>query len=250
MSSKISSLIIVFLLIQFPRFIFAQDIIHTTDGKKIEAKILEITSTEIKYKKLSYIEGPTYVLSKSNIKKIIYGNGEAEDFSITSEEGGIIIEEYGQNIVWYHLFDLMLNDLTISYERIFKNGKFSFQIPIGIGFGPDNFIYQQSFNTIYTGFGINIYPYGQGIFRYFFGPSIRVGYGEGERYYDWGNSETIEFAYGKFLINSGIIVNPSENFSISVALSLGIKSMEKEIDYHYTGISQSGWFSIRMGYRF
>ena len=48
-------------------FSFAQDIIVTTDAQKIEAKILEVSESEIKYKEIDNIEGPTFILSTNRI---------------------------------------------------------------------------------------------------------------------------------------------------------------------------------------
>ena len=47
-------------------------------------KILEVGPTEIKYKKWSYLDGPTFVTNKSEISKIKYANGETEFFSNNS----------------------------------------------------------------------------------------------------------------------------------------------------------------------
>ena len=55
---------------------FAQDIIVTTDAKKIEAKILEVSKTEIKYKEQDNLDGPTFVLGTDEISSIIYSNGK------------------------------------------------------------------------------------------------------------------------------------------------------------------------------
>ena len=55
---------------------WAQDIIVTKDALKIEAKILEVSKSEIKYKKTSNMDGPTFVLSTDEISTIIYSNGE------------------------------------------------------------------------------------------------------------------------------------------------------------------------------
>jgi len=54
----------------------AQDIIVTNDSKKIEAKILEVSKIEIKYKELDNLEGPTFVLGVEDINSIIYANGK------------------------------------------------------------------------------------------------------------------------------------------------------------------------------
>jgi len=59
----------------------AQDLITKKDGTDIQAKILEVTSTEVKYKKYSNLEGPTFTLLKSDILIVRYENGENEVFS-------------------------------------------------------------------------------------------------------------------------------------------------------------------------
>lgn len=55
---------------------WAQDIIVTLDAKKIEAKILEVSKTEIKYKEKDNLNGPTFVLGTNEINSIIYENGK------------------------------------------------------------------------------------------------------------------------------------------------------------------------------
>ena len=55
---------------------FAQDIIVTKESKKIEAKITEVSKSEIKYKKIDYQDGPTFILRTDDIVTIIYANGE------------------------------------------------------------------------------------------------------------------------------------------------------------------------------
>lgn len=55
---------------------FAQDIIVTTDAQKIEAKILEVTKNEIKYKELDNLDGPLFILPIEDIVTIIYANGK------------------------------------------------------------------------------------------------------------------------------------------------------------------------------
>lgn len=54
----------------------AQDIIVTKDAKKIEAKITEVSKSEIKYKEFDYQDGPTFTLSVEEINSIIYANGK------------------------------------------------------------------------------------------------------------------------------------------------------------------------------
>ena len=66
--------------------IFAQDIIVTTDAQKIEAKILEVSKSEIKYKEKDNIEGPTFVLDTDEINSIIYSNGKVVLYNQTPKK--------------------------------------------------------------------------------------------------------------------------------------------------------------------
>lgn len=62
----------------------AQDVIVKNDGSTITSKVLEITGTEIKYKKYSNLKGPTYTINKTDVNYINYENGEKENFGKTS----------------------------------------------------------------------------------------------------------------------------------------------------------------------
>ncbi len=64
----------------------AQDIITKKDGTDIQAKILEVTTSEVKYKRFSNLEGPTFSMSKSDILIVRYENGENEVFNNRSRE--------------------------------------------------------------------------------------------------------------------------------------------------------------------
>ena len=81
-----------FLLISALMFVgaiaaWAQDVIVTRNAQKIDAKVIEISDTEVKYKKQSNPDGPTYVEKKSNIATIVYSNGDVEVFAdVVSEE--------------------------------------------------------------------------------------------------------------------------------------------------------------------
>lgn len=59
----------------------AKDIITTTDGKNIDAKVEEITETVIKYRKASNPTGPLYTIAISSVATIKYENGDTDTFS-------------------------------------------------------------------------------------------------------------------------------------------------------------------------
>jgi len=60
--------------------VMSQDIITNKNGDEIKSKVLEITQTEIKYKKIGNANGPTYTIPKSDVFMIKYENGEKDVF--------------------------------------------------------------------------------------------------------------------------------------------------------------------------
>ena len=59
----------------------AQDIITTIDSQEIKAKILEISSTQVKYVDFNYQDGPVYVFNADEIASITLANGEVKTFA-------------------------------------------------------------------------------------------------------------------------------------------------------------------------
>ncbi|MES2132589.1 MAG: hypothetical protein V4506_09570 [Bacteroidota bacterium] len=59
---------------------YAQDMITKTDSSKVSAVIIEINSSDVKYKLSNYTDGPTRVCSKTDIAYIVFKNGELEKF--------------------------------------------------------------------------------------------------------------------------------------------------------------------------
>ncbi len=58
----------------------AQDVIVKKDGSTILSKVIEIGTTEVKYKKWNNQNGPNYTIAKSDVQAINYENGEKETF--------------------------------------------------------------------------------------------------------------------------------------------------------------------------
>jgi hypothetical protein len=58
--------------------VFSQDVIYTTGGNKLQAKVIEINTNDIKYKDFNNLEGPTYVITKMDVVLIQYANGVSE----------------------------------------------------------------------------------------------------------------------------------------------------------------------------
>ena len=66
--------------------LYAQDVIVKQDGSTIMAKVLEVETTVVKYKKWSNQDGPTYTIKKSELISINYANGEKDVFSVAKVE--------------------------------------------------------------------------------------------------------------------------------------------------------------------
>ena len=72
-----SRLLLIALLASFSAFgqDISCDIIETKNGDLIEARIIEISSKETKYKMCDYIDGPTKIINNREIYQIEYANG-------------------------------------------------------------------------------------------------------------------------------------------------------------------------------
>jgi hypothetical protein len=68
----------------------AQDVITKNDGSTILSKVVSITDIEVSYKSYSNLDGPTYILNKSDINYITYANGSTEYFG-----SRIAVNNYG-----------------------------------------------------------------------------------------------------------------------------------------------------------
>lgn len=72
-----------FIIIFLCTNLFCQDTIVMRDNSKLIAKVLEISTTEVKYKRFDNIDGPDYEVSKNDVSSITYSNGLKDMFEIT-----------------------------------------------------------------------------------------------------------------------------------------------------------------------
>ena len=75
------SLLLVVLLVCSAGTAVAQDVILKKDNTTVLSKVIEVTSTEIKYKKWSNQDGPTYSIDRSEVTSINYQNGDVDKFN-------------------------------------------------------------------------------------------------------------------------------------------------------------------------
>ena len=75
--------LLAFIAINFT--VFSQDVITVKAGEDIQAKILELSTTEIKFKKFDNQTGPTFTILKSTVLMVRYENGTKDIFNQTEE---------------------------------------------------------------------------------------------------------------------------------------------------------------------
>lgn len=101
---------------------FAQDLIVLKDGTVIKSKVTEIGIQEIRYKKWSNLEGPSYVIEKSDVLSINYENGEVESFKETSSGEAIISANKNDEPTEIHASPCIENSQILSrYNRVFES---------------------------------------------------------------------------------------------------------------------------------
>lgn len=235
--------------------IFAQDFIYKrNEGNRISAKDINVLLEQTTYSLYDVESDEIFSIDNNDISMIVFENGSIRFFERESRAKQRL--DFKKNLINYHLFDLIVNNFKLSYERILSNGKIGIQIPLAIGYGDEDAIsgFDDVYNTFYTGISLNFYPTGQGKVRYFMGPGIQVGTGFFDGYYNdytgsYTRTKTDTFVF-RFLVNNGIMFTPIEALSISLVGSLGIRYTDKTYNSDNQKIRTVGAFSANLTYRF
>jgi len=222
-------------------FLVSQDTLHKTDGTKHIIKTIEINETQVKYKLISNINGPIYVINKDNIIKIVNETGLIDTFpkkiikNIIQDPRNI---DFGRNFISLNVADFLFGFLTIGYEYTSKSGKYSLKFPLSFGLysnsnsshngywgGYYNYWvdYHNDWNNFSTGFDFYLYPFGQGKAKFFFGPSLVYGQFNFWNYNPHLNYTTKERGtYYAFLLQNGFLFQPSKHFNLSINAGIGL----------------------------
>lgn len=81
---KFLPVMVAMLLLAICQSLSAQDVITLKTGEDVNVKVLEVGSTDIKYKKSDNLEGPSYTVAKSEVFMIKYQNGSKDVFNTTT----------------------------------------------------------------------------------------------------------------------------------------------------------------------
>ena len=98
----------------------AQDVIVKKDGSTILSKVIEIGTTEVKYKKWNNQNGPNYTISKSEVQAINYENGEKETFS---EVEASKPQQFNYNDYSSQMAESMAANNRLQKERLLASAK-------------------------------------------------------------------------------------------------------------------------------
>jgi hypothetical protein len=167
--------------------ITAQDLIILRDGNIIEARVLEISQTDIRYKRFEHLEGPTIVIPTSNVRSIRYENGTSEIITVAVRRNNDTALNQDQFI-----FGINVN-AGGAFALLYEGGGPSVNIELGAGnFNCEiSLIYDWEFGFLAT-------------FNYFWHSSIGGGYlGGGIGIGTWTLPIGINAGY-KFVTESGI----------------------------------------------
>lgn len=184
----------------------AQDKLYKRNGDKEEVKIKEIGTQTITYKKWSNPDGPDYVISKSDVSRVKFENGDEEEFARNSphrpgmrkergERGPRMSHErdtrYGKNILAFspiHMTNTSVTGFGLSYERVLdRNYHFSFNLPVAYAFRNesryDGYTSNANASVFWLYPGLKFYPSGSDhIVTYAVGPTFAFGMGQEPRY--------------------------------------------------------------------
>ncbi len=105
------TIFIFFQLITIINNCFSQDVITKKNGEDINAKVIEVNQTDIKYKKQGASSGPTYTIDKNEILMIKYEDGSKDIFNDQSEKNKISNSKKNEN-----MYDKGIEDANLNYK--------------------------------------------------------------------------------------------------------------------------------------
>ena len=81
--------------------LYGQDTIVKTNRESIPSKILEVGVEEISYRRIDNLEGPLFIISKKNVSKLIFENGNVLTIEEDENDVEMSLEKTKEQIVEY-----------------------------------------------------------------------------------------------------------------------------------------------------
>jgi len=221
---------ILILILLISNIAFSQDIIVKKNREEIKSKIIEITSSDIKFKEFEFQDGPTRNVPITEVFMIIYENGKRETFNQESSKNTYSNQnnnEFRKKRLNLDLIAIGENGPTsISYEIINEDGSRGIEFPVSVYFNGDGVVG-------YT-IGANLKYYvsskqGKG---FYVGPSLGLGA------FDWYNYDYYYDTSTDFSVYLGVKLGYqfqiSELFGINLAGNAGGISNFDDFDGAYS----------------
>ncbi len=186
------------LVLTFSLVVHAQDIIYTTGGNKITAKVTELNMTDVKYKDFANLEGPTYVISKVEVVLIQFSDGssqiinenppslepkkpEEKQAKTPVKKKDFNLYYLSKNLLSINALALANGDVTLLYDRELLDSKLCLTFLGGYNFNPhmgglNGLIanaYQHTKKNYDAGFGISFMPRNTRRVQYFIGLLVK-----------------------------------------------------------------------------
>ena len=125
------NILLFILFICSSNIIKAQDTLSMRSGENILVKVIEVGTTEVKYKKLDNLNGPVFSMLKSDLLMIIYENGTRDIFSSENKfmikSNPRLSNPFGMN--WNLLGQTIVLSLSVDY---FITSKINVELGTGI----------------------------------------------------------------------------------------------------------------------
>ncbi len=101
----------------------AQDVIIKKDGNTIVCRVVELTKTEVTYKRWTDLQGSNYVMNLKDVSAIHYENGEKKTFDSTTEQGNNSNEQATINKEPQYIDDGALLAMVEKADKVEKTKK-------------------------------------------------------------------------------------------------------------------------------
>ena len=189
------------------------DILYTKKMDTMHVVNVQLTLDQVKFKKKVNPTGPTHLLNKEEVHKIVYADGSEK--IITEVKTGRIEKrkeamERGKNLIGVNLLApaIKIDDargMYLFYERYWPQYKISMKIPVNIEWA-------NGFTLVSAGFGSRFYALDNGFWNITLGLEMLMG--------GIVNTSVDNFFYS-LTLEPGVQINPLKNLFIGAEIGLG-----------------------------
>jgi len=163
----------------------AQDTIYLVDGTQRQGKVVEVSSTQVRYFPAANLGGPIFHISLQLVAKIVYEDGTVasfQDVNKTSTEKALTTPEprVATNALAIDAVSFFLSHISVSYEKFIKSSSWGIRIPVSIRFRefvPGEYYWMKDVSQEKFRIGVsgNNYFFDNYPSKFYFGPSISIG---------------------------------------------------------------------------